>query len=239
MIEPQGQPTGLSSDSQATEAQQYIKRDLTVWDVLAHLKIAEFAKFFGACLAILVGIYSLGASRPFSNEPITPQPIVTKTYHGYYADYKDDGTPTISDETLPIDFLPNNELKVTSTAAVTTKDGRIQKVWKYLGFLKGSRLSMTYTTLSTKEDPTALGVGQFFLEQQNSADYTGTIVYLNCDRGQIMQCPYALTTQNIDASDAIKRWPKLFERTCVALDLSPDGGQHVSVERSCKVARSN
>jgi len=61
------------------------------------------------------------------------------------------------------------------------------------------------------------GVGQFLLEQENSSDYTGTVVYLDCERGQIMQCPYALTTQNIDVAMPSTDGRNCFERIALRL----------------------
>jgi hypothetical protein len=133
MSEVNGTPPGTipKPDDPPPGPAQAAGRDLTVHDIVKQLKIPDAFKFVGACIAILAGAYALGASHPFSSLNVqsisaNTQAIDSKTYYGYYADLKSDGTPTISDETLSFEFLPNAEVKATSTAVVNTKNGRIR-----------------------------------------------------------------------------------------------------------------
>src|ERR1700730_2244494 len=106
MAEPEKSPPNatLKSDGNASKASEATKRDLTVHDVFKQLKIPDAAKFVMGCLAILAAAYSLGAAHPFSGVYSVPQltadaqPIESKTYYGYFGDFKTDGSPTISDE---------------------------------------------------------------------------------------------------------------------------------------------
>lgn len=227
----------MSVPAPSQDARPAAERDLTVKDIVGRTKISEFLKFGGSCLAILVGVYSIGASQPFLHSTASV-PEESKTYYGYYADFKPDGSPTISDETLSFERLPNSEVKATSTAEVKTKHGNIPKRWNYTGFQKGSRLSLTFSTVSTKQDPLAAGIGATILEQEGDTDYTGTTIYFDCDRAQMIECPYALTTRS-DTGDPKGRWPKLFQRTCNVVNLVPDRARSLVSANSCEVGSSN
>jgi hypothetical protein len=212
------------------------------------MKVSEFVKFGGTCLVVLSSAYTLGASQPSWSRWFTalpadstrqPENTQSKVYYGYYGDVKDDGTPTISDETLSIEFMPNSEVKAKAKGDVKNKDGRIPRVWNFHGFQKGYRLSMSFSTAQTNEDPIAPGIGVYVLEQEDSSDYTGTAIFLDCAKRAMIQCPYALTTQNIDTSNAKSRWPKLFERSCAVLDLIPDSyAKNAAIPSSCQIANA-
>ncbi|HET6839280.1 MAG TPA: hypothetical protein VFH41_06035 [Bradyrhizobium sp.] len=241
MTESQGSPMeSTSAPGSPMGTRQTGKRDLTVHDVLVSLKLPDAAKFLFTTCVIMGGVYTLGASHPFSNPPTPAPPTESKTFHGYYGRLKGSDTSTIDVETLSFELLPNSEAKATSKGIVETKNGPISRVWSYLGFQKGSRLSMSYSTVSTKEDPIASGIGLIMLEQQGSSDYTGTSIYLDCDSAQMMKCPYALTTQNITVTEAKDRWPKLFQHTCAPIDLVPDQARSAIAATSCqKITDSN
>jgi hypothetical protein len=226
-----------------------VARDLTMKEILGRMKLSEFAKFGAVCLAAIGGAYTLGASQPSTSHLSTTAVLAdstsqseiaqSKVYHGYYADLNPDGTPTISDETLSMESLPNSEVKAKAKGNVKTKDGLIPRVWDFHGFQKGDRLSVSFSTVQTKEDPIAPGIGVYVLEQEGSSDYTGTAIFLDCVKRAMIQCPYALTTQNIDKNDAKGRWPKLFERSCAVLDLVPDlSAKNGAIPGSCQVANS-
>jgi hypothetical protein len=223
-----------------------VERDLTVREIFGRMKFNEFIKFGGACLVLLGSVYSLGVSQPLWSRSIAAVPnssappqenAESKVYYGYYGDLKDDGTTTISDEKLSIELMPNSEVKATAKGDVKSKDGRIPRVWNFHGFQKGYRLSMSFSTIQTKEDPIAPGIGVYVLEQEDSSDYTGTAIFLDCEKRVMIQCPYALTTQNVDVGNAKSRWPKLFERTCTVLDLVPDSSaKNAAIQGSCQLA---
>ena len=223
------------------------RRDLTIREIFDRMKLNEFFGLLGACVAALGSAYAFGASPPWSHSPAMlvadstgqPENAKGKVFHGYYGDLKDDGTPTISDETLSMESFPDSQVKARAKGEVKTKDGRISRVWDFRGFQKGDRLSISFSTVRTTEDPIAPGIGAYLLEQEDSSDYTGTAIFFDCAKRAMIQCPYALTTQNIDLSNAKNRWPKLFEHGCTELNLIPDSpAKNVAITGSCQVANA-
>ena len=147
----------------------------------------------------------------------------SKTYYGYYGDLGKDGATTIKDEEIVLQFAQrSNRVRASSSGEVSREGKLIKKTWRFEGFRNGVRLALAFATGSTKDDPNPSGIGIYNSEQRGSTDYTGTTIYLDCELGSAVQCPYAITPDKLDAIGAKRRWPKLFQQKCEKIDLTPD-----------------
>jgi hypothetical protein len=173
-----------------------------------------------------------------SSPPVAAQKV---TYYGFYGDFQSDGTTTISDETIDIEFLGDgsNEVRAKASGQTSAQGKKIQKTWKFAGFRNSSLIVLGFATLPSKDDPNPNRIGVYELEQSDAGAYTGTAIYWDCDSHMVMQCPYALSPDSITTSEAKRRWPKLFERACVPLPLTPDKLVIAYTPRACQAEAQN
>jgi hypothetical protein len=144
-----------------------------------------------------------------------------RTLYGYYGDLDREGKNTsISRETYRLQFAKASPVVRGEASGPVTAGGRkVQRTWKLAGFHRDPRLVLDILGMPSQNDPKANGIGAYVLTK-SGADYTGTAVYLDCAHGMV-QCPYALTSDDLSDTQARARWPELFSRSCEKIDLAP------------------
>lgn len=128
-------------------------------------------------------------------------------------------------------------MQATSSGEVVLGEKKIQRSWHFSGFANGRSLVLSFETLRTKVDPDPSGTGAYILEKSN-AGYTGTALYMDCALRSIVQCPYALATENLDTPAVKRKWPKLFERACAPIELVPDQPIMASLPTACSAKQN-
>lgn len=165
-----------------------------------------------------VALIATGALNPWDREPFEA-PV---TYYGYHGEVGKDGT-TISKEEYELSFAKNSmEVRGEIEGDVSTHGKVIRKIWKFDGYRRDNQMVLTFATQPTTADPNPTGIGTYYLEQTGAREFTGTAIYKDCALRAIVQCPYAMTNDDIDSSTARTRWTKLFDRQCTTVNLVPD-----------------
>jgi hypothetical protein len=151
-----------------------------------------------------------------------PAPDETQTFYGYYGDLNAAGTKTnVSKETYKLRFSRfSSEVAGDISGPVPYQGGTVQRTWKVRGFSRDRELVLNILAVESPSDPKPpTGIGTYYLAK-GGEDYTGTAIYLDCVH-KYVQCPYALADEDISSEQAKVRWPELFKRECVKIDLTP------------------
>lgn len=144
-----------------------------------------------------------------------------RTLYGYYGDLSKDGKTTdVSKETYSLQFGKTSpEVVGEVSGPVIVEDKRIQRRWAIRGIRRDPRMVLTILAIPSKDDPTAKGIGTYYVAK-NGDDYTGTAIYLDCVH-RVVECPYALSSEDVSPDQARGRWAELFNRKCEKRDLTP------------------
>jgi hypothetical protein len=201
-------------------------------------KLSAIIIFAALALAIVAGGCGILLSilRP---ETVAWSPI--RTYHGYYGDLGQDNKTTIQTEKLSIQFAENNpSVRGTSAGDVSVRDKIIHRIWKYSGVRRDEELVLTFVTTPTDVDPNPTGIGTNILVAVGNSEFTGMTVYKDCVQKAMVQCPYALTEDDISADAARARWPKLFAHECKRVDSVEDNvvANSARAPKGCKLAQN-
>jgi hypothetical protein len=146
-----------------------------------------------------------------------------QTLYGYYGDLDEAGKKTsVSKETYRIRFSKFSPAVAGDISGLVPHEGKkVQRTWRVQGFARDPELVLNILAIASPEDPKPpTGIGTYYLARTGSGDFTGTAIYLDCVH-KIVQCPYALASEDLSPEKARARWPELFKRSCAKIDLTP------------------
>jgi hypothetical protein len=165
------------------------------------------------------------ARRDLASDRNDEEFTAARILYGYYGELDKDGKKTnVLKETHNLRFSESSPIVVGSISGPASYQGKpIQRTWLVRGFARDPELVLNILTISSKDDPKPpTGIGTYYLAtNEANRDYTGTAVYLDCDH-KVVQCPYALTSEDLSPQQAKVRWPELFKQECKPINLTPD-----------------